>query len=696
MLDDAELPGVGVAAMPVREALRSGGASMLGVLFLIQVFDEFDRAAFSVLAPRIQETFKVSDTVIAAIGGASGALFVLGAVPIGVLADRMSRTKLAAIATAVWGLFVLLTGFVRTAFTLFLARAATGIGQANTLPVNSSLVADQYPLEARSRLFGILGTAGPLGRFAAPFAVGAIASIAGGVDGWRWAFWIAAIPPLVLAVAIGVQRDPKRGRNEQRLVLGEELVGDADELPISMSAAFQRLKKIRTFYFILVGVGALGFALFSIPLFLSLYLEDHFGYDEWGRGVFLGLVQLGPLIGAPIAGVFAERLFRQTPVRLLFLTASMVASYGVLVVTGLYFTNIVVLWIFVTLGFTGAFAGFVTLPPITSAIVPYRLRSQGFAMVGVYIFLLGAFGGALLTGWLSDSFGERTALTVVAPISTIVGGALIATGARHVRRDISIVVEELREEQREAERRRSTSDVPVLQVTNLDFSYGRVQILFDVSLEVGRGETLALLGTNGAGKSTLLRAISGLGIPDRGAVRLNGRVVTYTDAEVRVGLGVVQVAGGKATFGPLTVAENLRVAAYTARDDTEARLARVFELFPILAERSDQPAASLSGGQQQMLAIGKALMLDPEILLIDELSLGLAPIVVQELIGVVERLRAEGVTMIIVEQSLNVALALADRAIFMEKGEIRFSGPTSELLERDDLVRAVFLGAEGG
>lgn len=697
VLPDDRLPGVGGEAMPLRDALRTGGASMLTVLFLIQVFDEFDRAAFSVLAPRIQETFAVSDTVIAAIGGASGALFVLGAVPIGALADRVSRTKLAGVATALWGGFVFLTGFVRSAFALFVTRALTGIGQANVLPVNNALIADQYPLEARSRLFGLLGAATPLGRFAAPFAVGAIASIAGGSDGWRWAFWLVAIPPAFLAVAVGVQRDPKRGRYEQRLVLGEELDEDADVPRISMGAAFQRLKKIRTFYFILVGVGALGFALFSIPLFLSLYLEERFGYDEWGRGVFLGLVQVGPLLGAPLAGYFADRLFRRSPVQLLLLTAAMVGSYGIFVVLGLYFSNIVLLWLFVTIGFTGAFAGFVTLPPTTSAIVPYRLRSQGFAMVGVYIFLLGAFGGAILTGWLSDSFGERTALLTVAPISTVVGGSLIAFGARHVRRDISLVVEELREEQEEMLRARANpDDVPVLQVRNLDYSYGRVQVLFDVSLEVRRGETLALLGTNGAGKSTVLRAVSGLGIPDRGAVRLNGRTITYTDAEVRVEMGVVQVAGGKATFAPLTVEENLRVGAFTKRDDVDARMARVFDLFPVLAERRDQPAASLSGGQQQMLALGKALMLDPEVLLIDELSLGLAPIVVQELMVVVENLRAAGVTMIIVEQSLNIALALADRAVFMEKGQVRFTGPTAELAERDDLVRAVFLGAEGG
>ena len=264
-----------------------------------------------------------------------------------------------------------------------------------------------------------------------------------------------------------------------------------------------------------------------------------------------------------------------------------------------------------------------------------------------------------------------------------------------------MVAAELREEQEDTQRRRSGAqeDTPILQVRSLDFSYGLVQVLFDVAVDVPEGEVLALLGTNGAGKSTLLRAISGLSLPDRGVVRLEGRNVTYTSAEDRVGLGIVQVPGGKANFADLSVYDNLVAGCYTFVWDTKrvaVRIRRVLELFPRLAERLDQPAGTMSGGEQQMLAIAKALLLDPKVLLIDELSLGLAPVVVQDLLEVVERLKAEGITIVIVEQSVNVALAVADRAVFMEKGAIRFEGPASELMQRDDLIRAVFLGTEGG
>jgi ABC-type branched-subunit amino acid transport system ATPase component len=236
-------------------------------------------------------------------------------------------------------------------------------------------------------------------------------------------------------------------------------------------------------------------------------------------------------------------------------------------------------------------------------------------------------------------------------------------------------------------------------VANIDFSYGSVQVLFDVNFEIFRGECVALLGTNGAGKSTILRVISGLEVPERGVTRLNGRNITFVAPEQRVRHGIVQLPGGKGVFPSLTVMQNLGVASRlqggTATEISD-RIEEVLVLFPELTERRKQLARSLSGGQQQMLALARVLMQEPEILLIDELSLGLAPVVVQRMLELVDRLKARGQTMIIVEQSLNVALAISDRAIFLEKGEIKFEGNAQDLMERDDLARAVFFGTEGG
>jgi len=239
----------------------------------------------------------------------------------------------------------------------------------------------------------------------------------------------------------------------------------------------------------------------------------------------------------------------------------------------------------------------------------------------------------------------------------------------------------------------------VLQVRDVDFAYGRLQVLFGVSLSVRRGEALALLGTNGAGKSTLLRVVSGLERPSNGQVILDGDDVTGVPAERLAGRGLVLVSGGRAVFADMSVSDNLDVQALTVRkrrDWVRERRELVLETFPALRQRMNQPAGHLSGGEQQQLALAKALLLEPKVLCIDELSLGLAPIIVGELLETVRKIHDSGVTVVLVEQSLNIAAAVCQRAVFMEKGAVSFEGPTADLLERDDIARAVFLGGAAG
>jgi ABC-type branched-subunit amino acid transport system ATPase component len=525
-----------------------------------------------------------------------------------------------------------------------------------------------------------------------------VAAVAGGNSGWRWAFVLFAIPAGVLAlVAFGLP-EPKRGRNEMQSVLGEEMAEEG-ELRIPIAAAFARLKKIQTFYYFLCALGALGLAFVTAPIYFNLFLDKHFHLGPGGRGLVGSIGAVGGLVGVAVGGTAGDRLFRRAPENAVRLSGALVASFGLLVPLSLFMPNVVLFTALSAVGSAVVFAAFVPLTGLVAAVTPYRLRSMGFATIGLYLSLIGGLGGALLVGALANSFGDRTALVLVTPPAAVIGGALIAYGARFVRQDMALAAGELVEERDERARMADGADVPMLQIRHLDYSYGPVQVLFDVNLDVRRGEVLALLGTNGAGKSTLLRAISGLGFADRGVVRLAGRTVTFADPGTRVRLGIVQVPGGRAIFPTLSVAENLLAGAYTFiwdRKQLAARIDKVIELFPVLADRLDQPAETLSGGEQQMLGLASGLLLDPQILLIDELSLGLAPVVVQQLLEIVEQLKATGLTMVIVEQSINVALAVADRAVFMEKGEVRFEGPAADLLERDDLVRAVFLGGEGG
>jgi ABC-type branched-subunit amino acid transport system ATPase component len=236
---------------------------------------------------------------------------------------------------------------------------------------------------------------------------------------------------------------------------------------------------------------------------------------------------------------------------------------------------------------------------------------------------------------------------------------------------------------------------PLLDVVGIEAGYGGVPVLFDVDLAVREGEAVALLGTNGAGKSTLLRTISGLVPPRQGTITFDGEPLASLAPHLVAARGVVQMPGGAGVFPSLTVDENLQVAGWLHRRDaagTAAERARVHELFPVLADRGHDLAGNLSGGQQQMLALAMAVVMRPRLLMIDELSLGLAPTVVAELLRFVDHLRDEGMTLVVVEQSVNVALEIADRGVFLERGQVRFVGPAADLLDRPDLLRSVFLG----
>ena len=235
---------------------------------------------------------------------------------------------------------------------------------------------------------------------------------------------------------------------------------------------------------------------------------------------------------------------------------------------------------------------------------------------------------------------------------------------------------------------------PLIELRNIDVFYGAIQVLFGVNLTINHGEIVALLGTNGAGKSTALKVIAGQVLPRFGVVLLEGTNITALSAERRVPLGLAQIPGGRAVFGSLTVIENLELFASSLGGDKAAvkrGIEKTFVAFPRLEQHRNRDAETLSGGEQQMLALGKGLLLQPRLLCVDELSLGLAPSAVADLLDLVRSIHADGTTIVLVEQSVNVALSIADRAIFMEKGEVRFDGPAHELNERSDLLRSVFL-----
>lgn len=232
----------------------------------------------------------------------------------------------------------------------------------------------------------------------------------------------------------------------------------------------------------------------------------------------------------------------------------------------------------------------------------------------------------------------------------------------------------------------------LLEINGLTSHYGRIQALRGIDVAVGEGELVALVGANGAGKTTLLRAVSGVQPVSGGSIRFEGQDITRLSPDQRVAKGIMQVPEGRQVFGPLSVEDNLRLGAYRRQGaDTAADLKRMYAMFPILEEKRNQAAGTLSGGQQQMLAISRALMANPRLLLLDEPSMGLAPLLVSEIFKAIQTLKDQGTTIFLVEQNAYAALAIADRGYVLETGEIVLADEGRNLLA-DEKVKQAYLG----
>jgi branched-chain amino acid transport system ATP-binding protein len=233
----------------------------------------------------------------------------------------------------------------------------------------------------------------------------------------------------------------------------------------------------------------------------------------------------------------------------------------------------------------------------------------------------------------------------------------------------------------------------MLELNNVNVFYGAIHALKDISLKIEQGEVVTLIGANGAGKTTTLKAISGILKPKSGNIKLNGKDISTIDGTDIVKLGISHAPEGRRVFSKMSVMENLELGAYTRNDKAEIKkdYEKVFSLFPRLLERKEQMAGTLSGGEQQMLAIGRALMSRPKLLLLDEPSMGLAPIIVKEIFSIIKNINKEGTTVLLVEQNANMALQAADRAYIIRNGEIEMEGSAKDFLQ-DEKVKNAYLG----
>lgn len=681
---------------PLREIASSAGWYPLAVLVALNVVDELDRGVLAVFGPNIKRYFGISNAALGGIVGLQVFLVILLAVPIGYAGTRFDRASILRWSAVAWSIFSFATAFAVRLPLFVITRLGVGIGKASVDPVGKSLLTDYYPPSGWNRILALHGAANPVGAIVGPALAGVIGLVLSGDGAWRLAFPILTIPTVIALIASRRLREPES--QFVRTLTGEALTVTGAPSGLTLRQATNKLLRIPTFKRQLVGIGVLGFALVGIATFSSLFLEEQYGVGEGGRGLVAAILATASLLGTLIGGNVGERIFEASPSRAVRLVGASIAGFSLIFAAAVFLPNVVAYVVVSWFAVLAVSIGAAPLITALSAISAPRLRPLMLSLLGLFVALFGGVLGGVIVGMIADATSLRIGLASLGPVG-VLGGLLMARGASTIDEDIAAVERELAGGD-EAPVSPATGRQYALSVRNLDFSYDQLQVLFGVDLDVEEGEVVALLGTNGAGKSTLLRAVTGLDLPSRGQVRFFGEDVTWAGAEEKVRKGMVQVPGGRGTFPSLTVLENLRTGAFTFRRDkgrVDAAIEEVFGYFPILEERKDQPAGTLSGGQQQMLALGRAFVAGPRLLMIDELSLGLAPVIVDQLLTIVRAFHERGTTLVLVEQSVNVALSVATTAYFMERGEVRFGGPAADLLERTDLLRSVFLeGAEAG
>jgi branched-chain amino acid transport system ATP-binding protein len=654
------------------------GLVPLGVLMFLAAVQQFDLVAFGVLSPDIRRAFHVSNGTITVVASLTGAVPILFAFLVGYLGDRSNRVRLSVVLAVLWGITAIFTGLAPVLILLVVARVIGGVGLLGAETIYPGLLSDYYPQRALGGVFGAFRVGGQ----GLALLGGPLAGLIAAVMGWRAAFVILALPTFLLALITRVAlHEPARGVS-QGVSAAQERLGSVRE-------GFRRVRAIPTlkrtwFAAFLFGGGTIPFV-----TLLNTFFKDVYHLGDASRGLISTLFGVGGLLGIVLGGVLTQRSLRRgQKQRTALITGLMVIEFalGIVVMAGVPVLAAAIAA--ATVLSVGAFGFLPSYTTMVSMVAPPRLRSQAYAW-SLFFYSTGAVVVSVFIGGISNAHGQRVSLLILSGL-VFVGGVINASASRFVNLDI----------ERAVRVEAAHGSDALLYCQGVDAAYGGVQVLFGVDFEVQRGEMVAVLGTNGAGKSTFLKAVTGLLDPVAGIIQFNGADITHADPMACARLGIMQVPGGRSIFPNLSVAENLKVAGWLFRKDKsylDKATRQVLAHFPFLEERWNTLAGDLSGGEQQMLSLAQAFIAEPELLLVDELSLGLAPAIVSRLVDILRQMHQRGTTIILVEQSVNTALELAERAIFMEKGEVRFSGPTTELLERPDILRAVFLqGAAAG
>ena len=681
------------------------GTRPVGVFAFLGLVGTLTGSAFGLAGPDILEDLDLKISDIQGVSAVIGFFLTFAAIGIGWWADRHDRLPLYGWGQVISGVSGMATAGATNMAGLGIPRVVGGVAsEAATVP-SFSLTADYYPPESRGKVFAILG----LVSTAASLPLGLLGALL--IDweamGWRKTFLLGgALVTIGGLVVLKFLKEPVRGYMERRAMGASEEVSLQESEPQSFGEAWRTVWAVRTMrrtFIASVVLSPGGLILAQLAQFLYV--------DEYGlRSAHERFLAFAPasfvagVAGALVGGNLIDRFSAMNPSKVLKAVGvfGFISSFGLLGIA-----TIPPLWMLVVFTAISAFGGAMIGPAvgaIQSQIIPPAVRTQGLQMLGLAGIPALVFFTPISIG-LRLEYGYSAAILFCVPFA-IIGSLINLSAASFFEFDRRNAMAAAMADH-DWRRAKVSGRSKLLVCRDVDVSYDGVQVLFGVDFDVEEGEIIALLGTNGAGKSTLLKAISGTQEAAAGAIVFDGRDITHMPPHETAGRGVIHMPGGRGIFPGLTVAENLVLGNWMNTDDpapgdggdpwgtADQRLEEVFAIFPILRERAGENAASLSGGEQQMLSLAQAFLAKPRLLMIDELSLGLAPAVVGQLIEVVRRIHAQGTTVIVVEQSVNVALTIAKKAIFMEKGEVKFFGETADLLARPDILRAVYVKGTG-
>ena len=615
--------------------------------------------------------------------------------PVAVGANRGNRWRTAVGAVMVMAVFAVLlgiAGLVRNEvilyFGIFLLISMSGC----ITSTQHGALAQYYPVEVRTRAIlahrfvGVLAYA-----LAAP-----IVFLFGRGFSWQAPFFALAGLAIVLAV-VGRRFLPfNREQNPSGvdLVAAQESAEGPATLPEATRVLFS-VPSLRTMYraLPLLSVTYFGVSYYSSLLYLNVFHEN-----AATRRIALDLALFGAAAGVLVGALILPKLMRTDPTK-----GMRTVAHG----AGTAFLAVVVMAVSPVFGLTAAadivFAGaaaFVVagVYATLSVALPARLMTLGYALSSLWftigVLLIGPVGtaGTTLVAVIGNDFGYRACFWLFAPL-ILMGTGVLRRSSRFLATDIARLEASVQADV-QVRRDRLEGRGKLLMARGIESGYDNVRVLFGVDFDIDDGEMVAVLGTNGAGKSTLVKTLVGLITPTGGEVLFDGQPITTLDPSRIVKMGIAMVPGDRGVFPGLTTDENLKMAGWLYDKDADyikQATDSVLGYFPSLKNRLTTHAGSLSGGEQQMLSLAMAFVAQPRLMIIDELSLGLAPTVIESLLAIVKAINERGTAVILVEQSVNLALRMTSRATFMEKGQVVFQGPTNELIEHEEIVRSVLL-----